>query len=275
MSPPRPRLPPAAADPGFAPAKINLTLHVTGRRADGYHLLDSLVAFADLGDRLTGAPGDGLTVTGPFAAGVPSDERNLVCRALRLAGAPRAVTLDKRLPHPGGIGGGSSDAAAALRLVGATLSAVDLMSLGADLPVCLSARASRMRGIGGEVTAVDLPQLHGVLVHPGVAVPTQAVFAALERTDGAGLGPLPDWPDAAALTRWLMAQRNDLEAPATGIAPVIAEALAALRHAGAAPARMSGSGATCFGLFPSRARAEAAAAGLARSGWWVRAASFR
>ncbi len=232
------------------------------------------MVFADVGDRLAAAPGDSLTVTGPFAAGVPTDARNLVRRALGLAGAPRAVMLDKQLPHPGGVGGGSSDAAAALRLVGATLPLADLMSLGADLPVCLAARASRMRGVGGEVTPVALPPLHGVLVNPGVAVPTPAVFAALERTDGAGHDRLPDWRDAADLLHWLLVQRNDLEAPALQVAPVIAEVLAALRHAGAGPARMSGSGATCFGLWSSRARAEAAATALSRSGWWVRAASF-
>ena len=258
---------------GFAPAKVNLTLHVTGRRADGYHLLDSLVAFADVGDRLRVAPGEGLTVTGPFAAGVPTGAENLVNRALRLAGETRAVTLDKQLPHPAGIGGGSSDAAAVLRLVGADLPVGALMSLGADVPVCMGARAARMTGVGEGVTPVDLPALHGVLVNSGVAVPTPAVFAALRRF-GEGHGTLPDWADAAVLTDWLAAQRNDLEAAAMGIAPQIGEVLSDLRAAGASLTRMSGSGGTCFGLWPSRDRAEAAAAALSRPGRWVRACSF-
>lgn len=219
-------------------------------------------------------PGEGLTVTGPFAAGVPTDGRNLILRALHLAGAPRAIALDKQLPHPAGIGGGSSDAAAALRLVGATLPAADLLSLGADLPVCLAARASRMRGVGEEVTPVALPALHAVLVNPGVAVPTPAVFAALTRADGSGHGDLLDWADTADLIRWLAAQRNDLEAPALRVAPAIAEVLAALRQSGAPLARMSGSGATCFGLWPTRAEAETAASALTRPGWWVRASTL-
>ncbi|WP_298434642.1 4-(cytidine 5'-diphospho)-2-C-methyl-D-erythritol kinase [uncultured Jannaschia sp.] len=261
--------------PGFAPAKINLTLHVTGRRADGYHLLDSIVAFADLGDVLTVAPGDGLMVDGPFAAGVPTGEANLVRRALALADASRHVMLTKNLPHPGGIGGGSSDAAAALRLVGARLDTDALLALGADLPVCMVARAARMSGIGETIQPLDLPPLHSVLIHPGLAAPTGAVFAALKRVDHTGHGALPSFADADRLTDWLGGQRNDLEPAALRVAPGIADVLAALRDHGAQLARMSGSGATCFGLWPDRAAADAAAAALDRRGWWVRAATLR
>ena len=259
-----------------APAKVNLTLHVTGRRPDGYHLLDSLVVFADVGDVLEVAHGDGLTVTGPFAAGVPTDGRNLIVRALALAGSRRAVALEKDLPHPAGIGGGSSDAAALLRLLKSEPGTEALLSLGADLPVCMGARAARMSGIGEVLAPVDLPALHGVLVHPGVPVPTGAVFGALDRRDGSGMGDLPAWRDAADLTRWLATMRNDLEPPARAIAPVIGDVLDALRRAGAGVARMSGSGATCFGLWPTRTGAEDAAARIAREapGWWVRGCSF-
>lgn len=255
----------------LARAKVNLTLHVTGRRADGMHLLDSVVAFADLGDVVTVGPGDGLTVTGPFAAGVPTDGRNLIVRALALAGLRRAVTLDKRLPHPGGIGGGSSDAATALRLAAATLDPEALLTLGADLPVCVAGRASRMRGTGEIVTPLDLPPLDAVLVHPGLAVPTGAVFRALARADNPGHAEMP----GEDLQRWLAAQRNDLEAPAIRVAPNIADALAAIRGTGAAVARMSGSGATCFGLYPDAEAARSAADALARPGWWVRTCVLR
>lgn len=258
----------------LAPAKVNLCLHVTGRRADGYHLLDSLVAFADLGDVVTLRAGDGFTVTGPFAYGVPTDDRNLAVRALRMAGTGGHVTLDKRLPHPGGIGGGSSDAAAVLRLARANPSTADLLSLGADLPVCLAGRGARMTGIGEGVEPVDLPLLHAVLVHPGLSVPTPACFAALGRRDNPGLGAMPDLSAPDAVIDWLGTCRNDLEVPACDLAPGIREVLAALRDAGARLSRMSGSGATCFGLWPTRAAAEDAAAALDRPGWWVRAASL-
>ncbi|UWQ22865.1 4-(cytidine 5'-diphospho)-2-C-methyl-D-erythritol kinase [Jannaschia sp. W003] len=257
----------------FAPAKVNLALHVTGRRFDGRHELDSLVAFADVGDRLCLAPGDGLRVDGPFAAGVPTDGTNLVLRALRAAGAPRAVALRKNLPHPAGIGGGSSDAAAALRAVGAVLDVDTLMALGADLPVCMPARAARMRGAGERVEPVAMPPLHAVLVNPGVPVPTGAVFAALERRDGSAMGAVPD-VDAEGLVRWLAGCRNDLQAPARATAPAVGEGLDALRAAGATLARMSGSGATCFGLWPTRRAAEAAAEALRRPGWWVEACTL-
>ena len=204
---------------GFAPAKINLTLHVTGRRADGYHLLDSLVVFADVGDTLRFTPGDRLSITvaGEHAAGVPADDRNLVWKAAKAAGWAGHIDLNKVLPHGGGIGGGSSDAAATLRVVadqGGTIPDEIALSLGADIPVCMAARASRMRGIGDGLTPVVLPHLPALLVNPGVEVPTGAVFSALDSRDN---DPMPD--DIPTFTApedcaaWLRDQRNDLERP--------------------------------------------------------------
>ncbi|MDG1068196.1 MAG: 4-(cytidine 5'-diphospho)-2-C-methyl-D-erythritol kinase, partial [Sulfitobacter sp.] len=161
---------------GFAPAKVNLTLHVTGQRADGYHLLDSLVVFADIGDRLwfDAGPQMRISVTGPFAEGVPVDQRNLVWQAAVLAGWTGHITLEKNLPHGAGIGGGSSDAAAVLRAFGGT---ADALQLGADVPVCLAHAPQRMRGIGEILDPIaPLPDLEIVLVNPRVAVPTAPVF---------------------------------------------------------------------------------------------------
>ena len=273
---------PAAVE-GFAPAKVNLALHVTGRRDDGYHLLDSLVVFADVGDRLTAAPDAvlSLAVTGPRAAGVPVDAGNLVLRAAALLGHGRGarIVLEKHLPAAAGIGGGSSDAAAALRML-ARLWGVALpdpaavLTLGADVPVCLHARPARMRGIGESLTPLpDLPPFWMVLVNPGVPVPTGPVFAALARRDNAPLPPsLPRLADAVALANWLGACRNDLEPPARALVPAVGQALAALAgQPGCLLARMSGSGATCFGLFATASGAAAAAAALkaAAPGWWV------
>ena len=271
-----------------APAKVNLALHVTGRRSDGYHLLDSLVVFADIGDRLRfeSAPDLSMAVTGSFAAGVPTDGTNLVLKAAALMGVKGArISLEKQLPHGGGIGGGSSDAAATLqalsRLWGVPLpDAGAALKLGADVPVCLKAPApQRMRGIGEDLTPVTaLPKAHLLLVNPGVPVPTGEVFARLAAgrgTDNPGLSPLPEATDFDGFANWLAAQRNDLEAPAIAIAPVIAEALAFVRKAeGCALARMSGSGSTVFGLFRDGDAAAQAAARIAAevSGWWVRAA---
>lgn len=255
----------------FAPAKINLTLHVTGQRADGYHLLDSLVVFADLGDRLWFAPADGMSleVCGPFAAGVPCDQRNLVWRAAELAGQSLRIRLEKNLPHGAGIGGGSSDAAAVLRAFDAAQHAA---ALGADVPVCLSPQPQRMQGIGERLAPVDaVPQCHLVLVNPRVELPTPDVFRALVTRENAGMGPLPRWPSSEDFATWLAGQRNDLEPPARHLAPVIGEVLAALGDARVA--RMSGSGATCFGLYPNDDLAGAAARRIsgAHPGWWVRA----
>lgn len=261
-----------------APAKVNLTLHVTGRRGDGYHLLDSLVAFAGAGDRVTVAPSPvpSLRVTGPRAGGVPEGRENLVLRAAALMGVTAAITLEKHLPAAAGIGGGSSDAAATLRalarLTGRPLP--EALALGADLPVCLIARGARMRGIGETVELLPtLPALDAVLVNPGLPVATPAVFARLARRDNPAMPDrLPRWPDAAACIRWLATQRNDLEAPALALCPDIGVTLTALREsAGCALARMSGSGATCFGLYPDAARARRAAEKIAAAhpGWWV------
>jgi 4-diphosphocytidyl-2-C-methyl-D-erythritol kinase len=263
-----------------APAKLNLALHVTGRRADGYHLLDSLVAFAGVGDRVTVAAAGQLTlaVTGPMAAGLAADDDNLCLRAARAMGpGTAAITLDKHLPVASGIGGGSADAAATLRALARLwhrpLPADRGLSLGADVPVCLLSHPALMRGIGEAIEGVRLPPAHVVLVNPGVAVPTPAVFAALAQRDNPPLPPLPPLPDAAALAAWLRATRNDLEAPAIALAPAIADARAALAaQPGCLFARMSGSGATCFGLFAAAPTAQAAATALARPGWWIAAA---
>lgn len=264
-----------------APAKINLALHVTGRREDGYHLLDSLVGFAAIGDEVVLAPGPrGLAITGPFAADLAADEGNLCLRALDLAGAAAQVTLDKRLPVASGIGGGSADAAAVLR--GLARMGVALPDrperLGADVPVCLAGRPARMRGAGERLDPVPaLPPVAMVLANPGLALPTPAVFAGLGRRDNPGLPRLPAaFPDAEALVEWLALCRNDLEPPALALAPEIAAVLDALGAEGAALARMSGSGATCFGLFAAADAASAAAARIARArpGWWVRATTL-
>lgn len=270
---------------GFAPAKINLTLHVTGRRADGYHLLDSLVAFADVGDRLRAVEAATLTlaITGPQAAQLPVQDDNLVLRAARLLGAGRgaAITLDKVLPVASGIGGGSADAAATLRMLaglwGLPLPPQPaLLSLGADVPVCLAGHAVRMTGVGEGLEPATLPPAWLVLANPGVAVPTPAVFAALTRRDHAPMPrSLPRLVSTADLAAFLLMMRNDLEAPAMQIAPAIARCKAALSALpGCHVARMSGSGATCFGLFSDPLTAAAAARALqaAEPGWWVAAA---
>lgn len=273
-----------------APAKINLALHVTGRRDDGYHLLETLAVFAGYGDRVTAVPSDadGFAVSGPFAADVPFDASNLVLKARDLLRAafpaatrqPVRIALEKNLPPASGIGGGSSDAAATLRALravwGLVLPAHELMRLaaplGADLPMCVAARPLVARGIGERIESVErLPSLPLVVVNPGVPVATSDVFRRLARRDNAPLPPLPGRRDPATLAGWLAAARNDLETPAVEVAPMIAEALAAIRAGGAALARMSGSGATCFGLFPTQADAAGAARRIsrARPGWWV------
>lgn len=271
----------------FAPAKINLTLHVTGQRADGYHLLDSLVAFAsDVGDRVRVMPAEAtsLEVTGPMAEGVPTDETNLVLRAARLYDMPVAISLEKHLPTAGGIGGGSSDAAATLfamsDLTGTNAIPEGATALGADVRVCLGRTAARMRGIGEDVQPIeDFPELHAVLANPGAEVPTGEVFAALEDKQGLGMPKrIPRWRGAWSALDWIARQRNDLEAPARKIAPVIGEVLDALAALpGARLARMSGSGATCFALFEERTEADMAAEALAEAhpDWWVTAATLR
>jgi 4-diphosphocytidyl-2-C-methyl-D-erythritol kinase len=269
-----------------APAKINLCLHVTGQRADGYHLLDSLVVFCGSGDRVSVSPAPGLqlTITGPQAAALPVDADNLVLRAARAMGPDgAAITLEKHLPVASGIGGGSADAAATLRAL-ARLRAMPLpaaarvLELGADVPVCLAGQPARMSGVGEVVQplAHPLPEAWLVLANPGVAVPTPAVFRALARRDNPALPrEMPHLRTVADLATFLLLQRNDLEAAAIGLAPLIAAVKSALgARPGCLMARMSGSGATCFGLFADPLAATAAAHGLraAHPGWWVDAA---
>lgn len=267
----------------FAPAKVNLALHVTGRRADGYHLLDSLVVFAGVGDTVTATPSDRLTlrVTGPQARHLPVTDDNLVLRAARTMGVTAALTLDKVLPVASGIGGGSADAAATLKaladLTGRPLpDPAEILRLGADVPVCLTGRPVRMQGVGEILTPLPaLPSAWLVLANPGVAVPTPAVFAALTRRDNPPLPEVPSFADTAAMARWLGHQRNDLQPPAIALVPAIADTLAALSHQpGCLLARMSGSGATGFGLFAAMEAAMRAADALsrARPAWWVSAA---
>jgi 4-diphosphocytidyl-2-C-methyl-D-erythritol kinase len=265
-----------------APAKINLALHVTGQRGDGYHLLDSLVIFAGVGDRVTVAAADDLTlqIAGPFGAGLSVDD-NLVLRAARAFRAARGslITLEKTLPLSSGIGGGSADAAAALRALAALWgvalpSAAEVLAIGADVPVCLAGRPARMTGIGEGVVALPaLPSAWLVLVNPGVGISTPAVFKALARKENAPLPrDVPRLKTAADLGAWLMMLRNDLEAPAMAHLPVIATVKAALSaQQGCLMARMSGSGATCFGLFADPLTAAAAARAIRATypGWWV------
>ena len=273
----------AHASQELARAKVNLFLHVLGRRADGYHLLDSLAVFPAVGDLLGAEPSDALALhlTGPFGAMLATEPDNLVLRAARLladtVGIPPAarLVLDKRLPVASGIGGGSADAAAALRLLArlwdrpadlAPLAA----KLGADVPVCLAQRPARMGGIGGDLgPAPALPSAGMVLVNPGGAVATALVFRARRGDYGAPAALPAGWADAPSMARDLAALRNDLEAPAIALHPPIALALAALRADPACLlARMSGSGATCFGLYASPAAASRAASAVARPGWW-------
>ena len=283
-----------AAEPALteaAPAKVNLYLHLRGRRADGYHLLDSLAVFPAIGDRLSVAPGPGLSleIDGPFGAGLMAEPDNLVLRAARALAeahglAPdAALRLDKHLPVASGVGGGSSDAAAALRLLsrlwGVAIPDRLAVSLGADVPVCLGAPEPRlMAGIGERLApAPPMPAFWMVLVNPGAAVATGAVFAAAERRDTPPVPAPPPLTDFAALTGWLAHQRNDLQAAAVALCPAIAEVLAALGSAelGGAPlARMSGSGATCFALHGGEAGAVAQADRLRRAcpDWWIEAA---
>jgi 4-diphosphocytidyl-2-C-methyl-D-erythritol kinase len=267
-------------------AKVNLALHVRGREPDGYHRIETLFAFCEDGDRLIAEPAEALTlrVTGPFASDLGGEpEKNLVVRAARLlaarfeAGGGAALTLEKNLPVASGIGGGSADAAAALRLLnrlwGLQAEEAHLLplarELGADVPACLLSRTARGRGRGDELAEEDLPDVRGnpvLLVNPGVALATAEVFRRWSGTDG---GAVPADPGRG---------RNDLEAPARALAPVIGDVLAALAAAeGSRLVRMSGSGATCFAVYADAdARDRAAAAIAARHpGWWRLLSRFR
>jgi 4-diphosphocytidyl-2-C-methyl-D-erythritol kinase len=260
----------------FAPAKINLALHVRGRTADGYHVIETVFAFAEEGDRLTVAAADDITldVIGPFAGSLQGEPDNLVLRAARALrdryGVDKGarLTLDKTLPVAAGLGGGSADAAAALRLLSRWWSLEvgerDLLpiaaALGADVPACLFGGLVRGDGRGDDLTLLDpdedLLDRPLLLVNPGELLPTAAVF---RRWDGVDRGPLEDWRTG----------RNDLQPAAIEMVPAIAEVLEAL--GGADLARMSGSGATCFGLYSSVSARDSAAAALqsAHPRWWI------
>jgi 4-diphosphocytidyl-2-C-methyl-D-erythritol kinase len=265
----------------IAPAKINLALHVTGRREDGYHLLDSLVTFANHGDVIGVclADQDTFTLSGPFSTLLQQEalSDNLVIRArdlLRAAvlqhggSAPAvAIHLEKNLPIASGIGGGSADAAATLRallhlwdadLASDKLQAIAL-ALGADVPMCLQGRPLRATGIGDQITPVPhLPSFGIVLGNPLKSVSTPAIFKALTRRDFAPIATLPTTSDQGDWLTALAAMRNDLEPVARQLCPEIAEISQQIRESGAALTRMSGSGATCFGLYPSLEKAEKA-----------------
>ena len=286
-----------------ARAKLNLYLHITGRRADGFHLLESLVGFAAIGDVVSANAAAQLTlaVKGPFAAaleGTAADD-NLVLRAahalkalartrgIDVSGA--AVTLDKHLPVASGIGGGSADSAAALHVL-ARLWRIDVslddlkaigQTLGSDIPACVAGRPALMRGAGEILEAVPaLPAAPLVLVNPGIAVPTPPVYKAFAAsgalTHAARPAPTGPWTSPAALVTALENTTNDLEPAAISLCPAIADCLAALRGQGALLARMSGSGATCFGVFASEAAAGQAAARIFADHprWWSAATSL-
>ena len=279
-----------------APAKVNLTLRVFGRRADGYHDIESLAAFADVGDRLALTPGDVLTLTvvGPSAAQTGAEADNLVTEAARALAAripglcAGAFRLQKNLPVAAGLGGGSADAAAALRLLAkANKLAPDdprlrdaARATGADVPVCLDPRPRLMRGIGEILSApLPLPRLHALLVNPGVAVPTKLVFSGwrpsanpIRALDSTADFAVPKMKNEEQLLDWLASEANDLEVSAIALEPAIAEVLASLRTAtGCRLARMSGSGATCFALFASAAETATAGQKLRTQfpDWWI------
>jgi len=274
----------------FAPAKVNLFLHVTDKRADGYHVLDSLAVFPAVGDVVGARAAEDLSlkISGRFGAVLQAEPDNLLLRAARALRpeAGVALSLEKNLPVASGIGGGSADAAAALRLLmrvnGIARDNPNLMAAaratGADVPVCLDPRPRVMRGVGDILSApLDLPALPAVLVNPRVPVPTRDVFGKLGLALGERRGAASEidpgrLKDRDALVRYLESQPNDLEPPARALQPVISDVLAALAACdGSLFARMSGSGATCFGLFASEAAAATAAQRLSATypAWWI------
>lgn len=284
-------------------AKVNLSLRVVGRRADGYHDLESVVAFADCADRLTLEPGGELRLatTGPLAAACGETSDNLVLKAAKLLADAvpdlklGAFALDKVLPVAAGIGGGSADAAAALRLL-ARLNNLSLddprlqrvaLATGADVPVCLFSRACDMTGVGEQLLPLALPSMPCVMVNPRVPVATKDVFRELGLRNGeflvgaADVLEAPAWPEqGGSIDDWvdvLETVANDLETPALRIEPVIGDVLEVLRSsAGVKLARMSGSGATCFAIYGAAADAHAAAEKIRSDhpGWWVHAGSL-
>ena len=279
---------------GWAPAKVNLYLHVGPPKSNGRHDLDSLVVFSGTGaaDHLTAEPAEelSLAVTGPYAAAAGAGEDNLVLQAARALQAASGnqtgarLSLKKWLPVAAGIGGGSSDAATALRLltklwnIDPAHAAALAPGLGGDVPVALAGQPALMRGEGERVTPLAaLPSIAAILINPGVPCPTGPVFRAYDAAGGGvrfkEIAPLPEFSSPKALAAWLVDQRNDLEAPAISLVPEIGAALEFLRaQPGVLLARMSGSGATCFALFEALAFAERATAMLAlekdKAHWW-------
>jgi 4-diphosphocytidyl-2-C-methyl-D-erythritol kinase len=267
-----------------APAKINLALRVVGRRADGYHDLESLVAFADLGDRLTLVPGGETTldVTGPFASECGPSGDNLVLKAAQALGLPAGrFMLDKHIPVAAGLGGGSADAAAALRLIALAngLATNDrrltdaAIACGADVPVCLQSKTCIIRGRGEQLSPpLTLPKLFAVLVNPVVPLTTADVFASF-RGDEPSRNPVDDVPlERNVLFAWLAARGNCLTRAAVSRVPAISDVLDSIGVLpGCRLSRMSGSGATCFGLFDEMPAAQAAARALSVShrNWWI------
>jgi len=260
----------------LARAKVNLSLHITGKREDGYHLLDSIVVFPDVGDVISVAD-SGFTISGPFAKGLSTSD-NLVLRAASLMEESCGLHLEKNLPVASGIGGGSADAAAALRLLarGSKLALPDGASLGADVPACQISRPLRMQGIGEKLTLLpELPDFAILLVNSGEPVSTPAVFGALEHVENPASPPLPSGLSLKGFFAFLRDQRNDMQQAAAELCPSISNVLAALQEQdGCELARMSGSGGTCFGLFKTLEEAEEAGAkiGAENPEWWVAAA---
>lgn len=278
----------------FAPAKINLSLHVGKPLPNGRHPIESVVAFADVGDVVWAEEGErpSLALAGPYGRALAGERDNLVLRAAQLlaAGAGKTsgvkLTLEKNVPIASGIGGGSSDAAATLKALNQLwalgLSDADLENIareiGADVPACVGARACYMTGTGEDIVPIEIPPLHGVLVNPNIPAPTGAVY---KKFDERGLGgafartPPPFWREREEALAGLASLRNDLTAPAIEIAPPIAEIASVIETAGGARlARLSGSGATMFALTDDAVSAAALAAKIesARPNWWVKAA---
>jgi 4-diphosphocytidyl-2-C-methyl-D-erythritol kinase len=280
-----------------ARAKVNLTLHIKGKRSDGYHELESLVVFADVCDELifSAASEDSLSLEGPFAGLV--DGENLVLKTKRAVASWLGVAisghfrLTKNIPVAAGLGGGSSDAAAAIRALFRTYDSVSnaktfirqSAAIGADVPVCLQNSAAWMCGLGERVTPVSgLTPLPALLVNPRIKLPTASVFKTLNakplQPEAAGAAPsFPGWNDPVEAAAWLKEGRNDLEAPAIALEPAVESVLDTLRRLdGCLLSRLSGSGPTCFGIFASRDSAREAAREIERSypNWWVQATSL-
>ncbi len=263
----------------LARAKVNLCLHVTGQRDDGYHLLDSIVVFANIGDQISLTPSDGfsLTILGPFAKELSASKDNLVLQAAQLfskncTGA--AITLTKNLPVASGIGGGSADAAATMRamsrMTGAILPADAGLTLGADVPVCLHNVSCRMSGIGEQITPLEnFPSQAAILVCPKAGVATSSVFQTIKCKENPSV---EHWLGHTDTCAFLHRQRNDLQEPSVVLLPEIGPCLEAIKSQGAILTRMSGSGATCFGIFETQIAAQNAAKALSitHSNWWVK-----